>query len=97
MNHNMAQLLSMMVKEYYNDWGEQLPPVEAGFNELVKPGTVLAPNKAQLGTLPRIPVTVIERCGTIAHKSLGRSQLGFPLLFHKSSSFICLIFLSTFE
>ena len=76
-NRTMAQMLSTVVNERQNDWDEQLPHVEAEFNNSVSAATGLAPNEVHLGRLPRLPLTVIERRGVRGHQGLGRDQLEY--------------------
>lgn len=44
-NRTMAQILSMMMNEPQNEWGEQLRHVETAFNNSVNAATGLTPNK----------------------------------------------------
>ena len=77
MNHNMAQMLAMVVNERQDDWDLQLPHVEFAYNNLVTVGTGLAPNEVHMGRLPRLPLSVFERTGVTGHQSLARDHLAF--------------------
>ena len=51
-NHSLAQMLSLVVSEQQDDWGEWLPYVVQAYNNSVSAATGLAPNKIHLGRMP---------------------------------------------
>ena len=63
-NHTMAQMLAMVVNELQNNWDVQLPQVEFAYNNSVSAATGLAPNKAHMGRLPRLPLTILNAPGS---------------------------------
>ena len=77
MNHAMAQMLAMVVKEQQDDWDLRLPHVEFAYNNSVSAATSLAPNEVHTGGLPRLPLTVFERTGVAGHQSLTRNHLAY--------------------
>ena len=76
-NHAMAQMLAMVVKERQDDWDAQLPRVEFTYNNSVSAATGLAHNEVHMGRLPCLPLTVFDRSGVACHQSLARDPLAY--------------------
>ena len=76
-NHNMAQMLAMVVNERQDDWDAQLPHVKFAYNNSVSAPTGLAPNEAHMGRLPRLPLTMFDRSGVAGYQSLARDRLAY--------------------
>ena len=76
-NHNMAQMLAMVVNERQDDWDLHLPHVEFAYNNSVSAAAGLAPNEVHMGRFPRLPLTVFDRTGVVGHQSLTRDHLAY--------------------
>ncbi|CAB1117464.1 unnamed protein product [Ectocarpus sp. CCAP 1310/34] len=59
-NHTMAQMLAVFVKEQQNDWYVHLPHVEFAYNNSVDQSTGLAPNEVHIGRIQRLPLSVFD-------------------------------------
>ena len=61
-NHSLAQMLSLVISEQQDDWDEWLPYVVQACNNSVSAATGLAPNEIHLGRMPRLSMTIIDKC-----------------------------------
>ena len=76
-NHTMAQMLAMVLKERQDDWDAHLPHVEFACINFVSAGTGLTPNEVRMAKLPWLPPTVFDRTGVVGHQSLPRDHLAY--------------------
>ena len=67
----------MLVNELHNNWDEQFPYEEFGYNNLVSAATGLTPNEVYMGRFPRLPLTIFDRTGVAGHQSLARDHLAY--------------------
>eukprot|EP00904_Undaria_pinnatifida_P005032 jgi/Undpi1/1659/HiC_scaffold_11.g05049.m1 len=74
-NHELAQMPSMVSNEKQTDWDVLLPHVPAAYNTSVNVATGLAPNEIHIGRLPRLPPSVFEPENIGGHQSLDRDHL----------------------
>ena len=63
-NHNMAEMLALVVNEQQDDWDLRLLHVEFAYNNSVVAAMGLAPNEVHMGRLPRPPLDGFRKHGS---------------------------------